>query len=419
MAASQSVRQSAPNRLEVRSGGGCLSLFGIPFLAAGIFLVLVALQIVPVSNAEEVPLWSWSVILLMGLVFIAFSTGLVFGRTRVIIDRNAGSVVKQWRLLVPVKQEERSLLDYRMVTLNFSVGDSESSNRYTVTLEGQPGPLPLFSELEYGAALAQAGSVARLLDLPLVDATSDHEATIAPDRVEESLWEQLAVGDQGVLKEIEPPPGLQSQVQLAGATVRIRIPVPALTRVGLLGYAFPLAILLVLGPTLLRFFRSTETPTGIQICVAALALFFFAGLPLLELMNALVRSRRGATILTASPAGISLEQRGAWRSRTTTIPAAEILGLDYSTSESSLRSAERAAAQQLAARKAAPTASDPKAAPAGSSLTRSRWLGRAVRGQGVVIKTRQGFTKFAAGLPDQEILYLWTLVRRALAGSRQ
>ena len=186
-----------------------------------------------------------------------------------------------------------------------------------------------------------------------MDATSDHEATIAPDRVEESLWEQLAVGDQGVLKEIEPPPGLQSQVQLAGATVRIRIPVPALTRVGLLGYAFPLAILLVLGPTLLRFFRSTETPTGIQICVAALALFFFAGLPLLELMNALVRSRRGATILTASPAGISLEQRGAWRSRTTTIPAAEILGLDYSTSESSLRSAERAAAQQLAARKAA------------------------------------------------------------------
>jgi hypothetical protein len=33
-------RYTAPERLQFREGGGCLSLFGMPFFAAGLFMLL-------------------------------------------------------------------------------------------------------------------------------------------------------------------------------------------------------------------------------------------------------------------------------------------------------------------------------------------------------------------------------------------
>jgi hypothetical protein len=51
-------RQPAPDRVEIREGGGCLSIFGLPFLAAGVFTALIGLQIIPVSNKDEVPAWA-------------------------------------------------------------------------------------------------------------------------------------------------------------------------------------------------------------------------------------------------------------------------------------------------------------------------------------------------------------------------
>jgi hypothetical protein len=48
------VRLVAPDRLQIREGGGCLSAFGLPFFGAGIFMMLSGLGIVPMSNDGEV-----------------------------------------------------------------------------------------------------------------------------------------------------------------------------------------------------------------------------------------------------------------------------------------------------------------------------------------------------------------------------
>jgi len=48
-------RQVAPDRLQIREGGGCVSLFGLPFFAAGVFVTLIGLRVVPVTNPGEVP----------------------------------------------------------------------------------------------------------------------------------------------------------------------------------------------------------------------------------------------------------------------------------------------------------------------------------------------------------------------------
>ena len=60
-----------PERLQIREGGGCMSVFGIPFFAAGVFLFLSLLGIVPVSNADDLPTLAWPLLVLMAIAFTA------------------------------------------------------------------------------------------------------------------------------------------------------------------------------------------------------------------------------------------------------------------------------------------------------------------------------------------------------------
>ncbi len=73
-----SVRLVAPGRLQIREGGGCLSVFGLPFFGAGIFMMLAGLGIVPMSNDGEVTRWTWLLLGVMGIVFTLVGGGLVF-----------------------------------------------------------------------------------------------------------------------------------------------------------------------------------------------------------------------------------------------------------------------------------------------------------------------------------------------------
>jgi hypothetical protein len=42
------------DRLQIREGGGCMSAFGLPFFAAGVFVILSVAGVIPFSNASDV-----------------------------------------------------------------------------------------------------------------------------------------------------------------------------------------------------------------------------------------------------------------------------------------------------------------------------------------------------------------------------
>jgi hypothetical protein len=139
MGTSGPFRQVAPDQLQVREGGGCLSLFGLPFLAAGIFVTLIGARILPVQNAAGVPAWAWLLILLMGLVFVGVGGGLVLGRRWISLDTGRGIIRKAWGLLVPLRGEEYPLHDYEAVRLRFDAGDSDTADRYPGLLRARAG----------------------------------------------------------------------------------------------------------------------------------------------------------------------------------------------------------------------------------------------------------------------------------------
>jgi hypothetical protein len=44
------IKDARPGRLEIREGGGCLMLFGLPFFGTGIFMVLASFGVVTMRS---------------------------------------------------------------------------------------------------------------------------------------------------------------------------------------------------------------------------------------------------------------------------------------------------------------------------------------------------------------------------------
>jgi len=149
----------------------------------------------------------------------------------------------------------------------------------------------------------------------------------------------------------------------------------------------------------------------VQIAFFGVAVLLFALVPLRGVINSIVLAARGRTVVTSSTEGIVLAEQGAWRVKTTRIPAADVLGLDYGTADAALQSARQIAERRAHAGRMPLSSSRNGAAP--------RWLAvlrRLVKSKGVIIKCRSGLIAFGAGLPDEEVRYLHAIVGRTLGG---
>ena len=115
-----------PDRLQIREGGGCISVFGLPFFGAGVFLFLSLLGVVPVSNANDMPALAWPLLVLMAIAFTTVGGVLVFGRSWTTIDRAQREVIKQMGLIIPLHQRTIPLDGFTAVRLGFVEGDSDT-----------------------------------------------------------------------------------------------------------------------------------------------------------------------------------------------------------------------------------------------------------------------------------------------------
>ena len=414
MGTREAFRQVGPDQFQVREGGGCLSLFGLPFFLAGIFVALIGVRVVPVANAADVPAWAWPLIFLMGLAFVAVGGGLIFGRRWITLDRVQGTISKRWGLVVPMRGETHNLRDYDAVALRFEAGDSDTADRYPVVLKAKAGQadLALSTSTQYGESREKAAAVARFLGFPLVDASTDHESVTTAEQADATFQERVRAGDDH-REEAVRPLRMLSQVRDAGSAVEIVLPGPGFRPGSLIGFAVSAGLLMYAAPQLLLFFRQTRTPEPVQFVFVGVVVLLFVLVPLRGVVGSILLAGRGRTVVTSSGEGIAIAEHGAWRVKTTRVPAADILGLDYGTADAALQSA-----RQFAAERAAQAGHTPS--PRWQGRPAPRWLavlGRFVKSKGVIVKSRSGLVAFGAGLPDDEVRYLHAIVARTLAGS--
>jgi hypothetical protein len=406
------IREVSPGRLEIREGGGCLALFGLPFLATGIFMLLASVGVLTMrSDGEPV---TQATIVLLGVVFALVGGVLAFGRSITAIDLGQHVITKQWRVLLPVRTWTYQLGDYSTVTLAFVRGDSDSADKYPIGLKGNTVvPLPLCSPTQFAEARQIAGAVARHLGLDIEDTSTDHPARVTASEVDATLRDRLRLTGSAP-GAVARPAIMKSEVSdAADGVMRIAIPMPPLHPLAVIGGFFP-AVIAMSMLTWLGFFSTPRPLAPIEWVFGGLLFAGFGVLPSASVVGRWIRSRVGRAIVTVSAQELRVEERGIFRTRTiTALSASDILDVDYSTKESVMTSARRSTEAEVSTMRQTRSTS--------TTGPNTEWvfavLSRFLTGKGIVVKTRTGLTTFGEGLADDEIQYLHAIVRRTLARS--
>jgi hypothetical protein len=404
------IKEVGPGRLEIREGGGCLTLFGLPFFATGIFMVLASFGVVTMrSDGEPV---TQAAAFGLGVLFTLVGGVLTFGRSIASIDLGQQVITKQWRILLPVRTWTYQLGDYTTVTLAFVRGDSDSADKYPIGLKGNTvPPLSLCSPTQYADARQYAAAVARHLGFDVEDTSTDHPARVTASEVDTTLQTRLRATTSAPAPA--RPSRMMSEVSDADGSVRITIPMPPVGPLAIIGGLFPA----VVAASMLGWLGLLSSPRPLTLPERIFFVVLFVGFGLLpagSVVTRWLRSRVGRTMVTISTEELRVQERGIFRTRTiTALSASEILDVDYSTKESMMTSARRSAEAETATMRTVPSSST-------TAGPNTEWvfgvLSRFLKGKGIIVKTRKGLTTFGEGLADDEIQYLHAIVRRALAG---
>ena len=360
---------------------------------------LAAMGLVPSrsNSPEQAPT---TILGLMGLVFLVVGGLMVFGRQWLVLDLGKRTVSRQLGLLAPMRTEERSLSEFKAVVIAHHPGDSDSAETYPVLLRAYRGKdIQIISAIQFAESLRAAEFLAQTLYLPLSDATTDRETTVAPERAGQSLRDRLA-------REAPPSPPprpavMHSQVEEGLGSIKISIPGGSAALL-YLGAAIPFAVILVAMPLVSRFLTRNEVPPAIRIVLLTVLMLIF-GLPaIFGAIRLMVASRRRETTITASSSRLIIVQPKGRKMNTTVISGGELFDIDYSTVDSAITTARSSV---NTSRTGNPNADRTLAT-----------LKRLVPNPGIIVKSRESLLTIAEGLPTEELQYLVWLLRKAVSG---
>ncbi|MDR3752889.1 MAG: hypothetical protein P4K78_03500 [Terracidiphilus sp.] len=388
-------RQIAPRMYEVKRGGGRIAVFGLPFFLAGIAMELTAPGIFlkgGQSSGDGLTLGMG----LMGLVFLAVGGAMVLGRRWLVLDLDRGSILRQMGLLIAMRTEERRLGEFMGVVISHDPGDSETGESFPVKLRASMGKdIAIGAPGQYGESRAMAEFLAQLLHLPLSDSTSGFETTVSPERLGESLRDRLKA--EAMPGPPARPAAMRCKVEEKADTVKIAIPSAGPGAAGYLGFLLPLAMYLV---AILFATRTASEPTGRLTFLVVITIIFGAPTIYGGIRFMMARKRK-ATTVTASAAEITIEEPKGRGSRTTVIPATDLLDIDSSTFDSTIAPSGRQAG-----------AIDGQRAGGERVLAALKKL---VPNPGIIVKSRAGLVRVGEGLSTDELHYVVWLLRKAVS----
>jgi hypothetical protein len=349
-------------RYEMRHGGGCLMLFGFPFLAAGLAVMFSPLW------ASEPQESAWMAIP-FGLLFAAVGAGLMFWRGGLAIDRHGGSIRTWWGILVPWQQKEHRLEDVRAVTLTREVRSSKNSTYtvYPVRMEGTTFQVNVETPRDYQEARRKAEQLAKFLHLPVRDSSTGSIVEREAAHLDENLRQRAQ--RTGASRQVPPPPvGCRIRHRIGGGEAEFLIP----------ARGFQPAMMLLLIPVLLfsglayffvlRHFLGGAGPFADRWPFVLFAAIFLI-VPIFAMAGVIIRHATVEERVAVSPQTLRVETRTRFGSRSTEIPAAELEDLDFGNPDPS-RGASIMARGGICAR------SDRASVVFGSALSQEdqRWL---------------------------------------------
>jgi uncharacterized membrane protein len=396
--------------LEINSGGGCISIFGLPFLLAGLFIMQIPLGIVPVKGSPGT-LPSIFVVL-FGAVFAAVGACLVFGRSGIILDRGRGSIIQWYGLLVPMKRTEYLLDSIRQVEMNFSSGDSDSPATWPVKLSGESiaKPISVIQPTSFTEARQLAEELARFLRKPLVDSSTGERITRDYEHLDESYRDRMRRTGEAVSVLPPEPPNMRSQVERTGEGLIINIPASANSRFQYIPVFFSLVFAggvawFFLWPILM--FTMPEVIRNIFLVFFGL---FFIAAPVISALRTVYRRKKEFERITVTKTFLRLEALKQGKSITMEIPTAELEDLVSPTTRGAMNTIEVSGMKKVPLGDTG-TPRMPDGRPVPRFLVS---LMKMVGSRGITARSDKTLIGFAAGLDEAEVTWLFALIRKTI-----
>ena len=312
-------------RLEIKTGGGILFFFGLPFVIAGL-TVMVDSQTAALKNAgaQQSQLFA----LLFGAVFAIVGGAIMFGRAGTIIDRREGTVTTWWGLLVPWRSKTRPLSNFSTVTLSREVRRSNKRTRvvFPVRLVSpRSANLDLEESQNAEKARQKAERIAKFMGLPLVDTTHGSPIVRQAHELDESLRERAR--RTGVRPQVPKKPlDVRSSYRIEGETLVLEIP-PGGVRLFSLPLGLAVAAPLFAG---VMFFTGVGLGelNGQMMSFMLLVAGVIIGVPVLTIAGPTLHRAWQRTILELTPHTLTVIGRSPLYRSTTRIPTDELEELE-------------------------------------------------------------------------------------------
>jgi len=349
-----------PDVMETRSGGGCTSLFGLPFFLAGLAVWILSV-LLPQSEGEPPPLLFT---IPFGAVFVAVGGGLVFGRSGLMINRREKTMTKWWGLMVPMRKKQHDLHDFAQVRLSKEIRRSSSSSGgsstytvYPVRIVGEDEKLNIEEPRDYREARRAGEALAKFLDFALTDSSSGTSVTRQASDLDESIRERTQRTGE-VVELPDQPEGMKTRVEIDATSVRLETPPAGFGLDSIVMMLMGLVIPAVVGTMFLpHVLKDDGMPREMKIVFLSFIGVFMA-VPLLGLFARGLAKARRREVITVTPDLLQVMGKGLLPGKTIEIPADELEELELAGGLAGAASTEQVPAllQKLVAGKGGITA---------------------------------------------------------------
>ena len=395
--------------LEIRSGGGCLSIFGLPFLLSGLFVLQLPFGLIPVNKPSDTP--SSLFVILFGAVFTLVGAVLVFGRVGIILDRARGRIVQWYGLLVPLKRTEYLMDTIDQVEMNFSSGDSNSPATWPIKLSGgsMTKPIAVSQPTSFTEARQLAEELSRFLQKPLMDTSTGERIIRDPGHLNESYRNRMKRTDkpEGILTP--EPSGMRSRVERTGEGLVIHIPENTNKRLHYIPLVFSLIFAIGVTWFFLHPLLRSDIPDLIRyIILGFLGLFII--LPLLSALRTFQQLKKDFERITVTRAFLRVETMKQGKTTITEIPADELEDLVVPSRQGIINATELPGMKKVTlGDTGTPRMPDGRPVP---RLLLS--LMKMVGSKGIIARSDKTEVAFAAGLDEAEVAWLFALIRKTI-----
>lgn len=258
-----------------KTGGGCLTLVGLPFLAVGLFTLFAPYFLPPPTGAD------FYIVVGMGSVFALIGAVILFARSKTVIDRKMGFVHKTDSVIVPLRSKQYALTDYDTVFLSKEVRRSKNSTYYVypVKLTGPGGEIKIEESQRYEDQRRIAENIAKFTGFNVADSSSGQTVVREARNLDESLREK--VRRTGQISEIPPmPTPTKIACTTEGQEFQVALPPNPLGK--LLVVAGPVLVALIWGSLFVEMGQlwkhdvlSLKIMIGAVVCLPCLIILFY------------------------------------------------------------------------------------------------------------------------------------------------